>query len=194
MQESDGHPLGALARGLVDQADALGLGVGELLLDVLASEGHVVAADAAVLDELGDGRLLGGRLQQLDLGLAQQEESRAHLLVGDLLDGVTLQTQHALPVGNGFIQALHSDAEMLDMRNFHNAIKFDLNIFDCGMFCASFCAHKDSRIFGNCQFLNRIFCIYFQSLFRMECSDRRNPDAAGETARTRRSRGVGPAS
>ena len=35
-------------RGLVDQADALGLGVGELLLDVLAGQRHVVNADTAV--------------------------------------------------------------------------------------------------------------------------------------------------
>ena len=40
------YALGALARRLVDQTDALSLGVGELLLDILASEGHVVDADA----------------------------------------------------------------------------------------------------------------------------------------------------
>ncbi len=57
---------------------------------------------------------------RLDLRLAQHEEGRAHLLVGDLLDRIALQAQYVLPVGNGFIQALYSDAEMLDMRNFHN--------------------------------------------------------------------------
>ena len=80
----------------------------------------MVDADAAVLDILGDRRILRRGLQQLDLRLAQHEEGRAHLLVGDLLDRIALQAQYVLPVGNGFIQALYSDAEMLDMRNFHN--------------------------------------------------------------------------
>ena len=94
VQEGDGHPLGALARGLVDQADALGFGIGELLLDILAGKRHVVNTDTAVLDEFGDGRLLRSGFQQFDLGLPQHEKRRAHLLVGDLFDGIAFQAQY----------------------------------------------------------------------------------------------------
>ena len=120
MQEGDGQALGALAGGLVDQADALGLGVGELLLDVLAGQRHVVNADTAVFDELGDRGLLRRGLQQFDLGLPQHEERRADLLIGHLLDGVTLQSQYVFPIGNRLVETLHGDAKMLDMRNFHS--------------------------------------------------------------------------
>ena len=122
MREGDGHALGALARGFVDQADALGLGVGELLLDILAGKRHVMNADTAVFDVLGDGRLLRSGLQQFDLGLTEHEERRADLLVCDLFDGIALQAQNVLPIGNCFIEALHRDAKMLDMRNFHSKI------------------------------------------------------------------------
>ena len=120
MQERDGHAFGALARGLVDQADALGFGVGQLLLDVLDGECHVVDADAALLDEPCDRRILRRRFEQFDLGLAQFEEGRAHLLVGHFLDRVTFQAQYVLPVGNRFIEALHCNAKMLNVRYFHN--------------------------------------------------------------------------
>ena len=120
VREGDRQSFGALARGLVEQADALRFGISQLLLDILAGQRHVVDADAAVLDVLGDGRVLRSGFQQLDLGLAEHEEGRADLLVGNLLDGIAFQAQYVLPVGNGFIQALHCDAKMLDMRNFHS--------------------------------------------------------------------------
>ena len=58
--------------------------------------------------------------EQFDLGLAQFEEGRAHLLVGHFLDRVTFQAQYVLPVGNRFIEALHCNAKMLNVRYFHN--------------------------------------------------------------------------
>ena len=57
-----------------------------------------------------------------DLGLPQHEERRADLLVGDLLDGIALQAQYVLPVGNRLVETLHGNAKMLDMRNFHSKI------------------------------------------------------------------------
>ena len=59
-----------------------------------------------VLDVLGDGRFLRRGLQQLDLGLAQHEERRADLLVGDLFDRITFQAQYVFPIGNRLIQTL----------------------------------------------------------------------------------------
>ena len=93
-----------------------------LLLDILAGKRHVMNADTAVFDVLGDGRLLRSGLQQFDLGLTEHEERRADLLVCDLFDGIALQAQNVLPIGNCFIEALHRDAKMLDMRNFHSKI------------------------------------------------------------------------
>ena len=95
------------------------LGVGELLLDVLAGQSHVVDADAAVFDELGDGRLLRSGFEQFDFGLAQHEERRANLLVGHFLDRITFQTDHVFPIGDCLIKALHCNAKMLDVRYFH---------------------------------------------------------------------------
>ena len=104
MQESDGHALGTLAGRSVDQTDALGGCIGQLLLDILAGECHVVDTDALVLDELGDGRFGRRRLEQLDLRLAQLEERRADFLVGNLFDRITFQTQYVFPIGNRLIQ------------------------------------------------------------------------------------------
>ena len=86
VQEGDRQTLGALAGGLVDEADALCLGGSELSLDILASESHVVDTYTLVLDVLGDGRILRSGLQELNLGLTQHEECRANLLGSHLLE------------------------------------------------------------------------------------------------------------
>ena len=84
----------------------------------------MVDADAALLDEPCDRRILRRRFEQFDLGLAQFEEGRAHLLVGHFLDRVTFQAQYVLPVGNRFIEALYCNAKMLNVRYFHNFKRF----------------------------------------------------------------------
>ena len=125
MQESDGHALGTLAGRSVDQTDALGGCIGQLLLDILAGECHVVDTDALVLDELGDGRFGRRRLEQLDLRLAQLEERRADFLVGNLFDRITFQTQYVFPIGNRLIQTFDCNAKMLNVRYFHNFKRFN---------------------------------------------------------------------
>jgi len=124
VEEGDGEPLGTLARGLIDEADTLCFGIGQLLLDVLAGESHVVDTDALVLDELGDGRLLRGGLEELNLRLTQHKEGCTNLLVGHLFDGITLQTQHVLPVGDCLVQALDGNAKVLNVRYFYDVCLF----------------------------------------------------------------------
>ena len=54
VKERDSETLSALTRCLVDKTDAVCLSVSELLLDVLASESHVVDTSALSLKVLSD--------------------------------------------------------------------------------------------------------------------------------------------
>ena len=57
VKECDGKTLCTLTWSLVDKADAVSLSVCKLLLDVLASESHVVDTYTLLLDVLSDSRL-----------------------------------------------------------------------------------------------------------------------------------------
>ncbi len=59
---------------------------------------------------------LGTRgLEKFDLRVAHFEECGANLLVGDLFDVVTFESQHVFVVGDGFFEILYGDAEVLDV-------------------------------------------------------------------------------
>jgi len=79
----------------------------------------LLQAWAFFVDELGDGALGAGGLQELDLGLSELEEGGLDLLVFYNFDVVALRAQYLLVVGELFFDALHGDAEMFDVGNFH---------------------------------------------------------------------------
>ena len=73
MEERD-RPLGAAARGGVDQLDAVDLEPQQRLGQVLDLEADVVEALALARQEAGDAGRVVGRLDQLDLRLADPQE------------------------------------------------------------------------------------------------------------------------
>ena len=111
----------AAAALLVDEADALLLGVVEGLVGVLHGEGDVVdAALAAVfLDEGGDGAFGAGGLEEFDFGLSAHEEGGLDFLVGDFFDGVAFEAHNIFPVGDGFVEAGDGDADVFDVGRCH---------------------------------------------------------------------------
>lgn len=119
MQEGDVEAFSAWARLLVDQLHTFRCGFVKGGLYIGRSKGDVMDAFAALLDELGDGALRAGRLQKLDLRLAKLEEGGLNLLVFHNLDVVTLSAQYFFVVRQLFLDALHGDAEMFDVGNFH---------------------------------------------------------------------------
>ena len=124
VKERNVQTLGAFAGSLVDEAYLFLLGLGECLSYILHGVGDVVDTLATFLDEACNGALGAGGLEELDFGLTHLEESGFHLLVGHLLDVVTLQAKYLLVVGNSLLKAFDCDTEMLDVRNSHSFISF----------------------------------------------------------------------
>ena len=81
MQERD-RSLGPLARGGVDQLDAVDAESGELLGEVRHLEADVVEALALVGEEAGDAGRVVRRLDELDLRLADRQERDPDAVVG----------------------------------------------------------------------------------------------------------------
>ena len=119
MQKGYRQPLGPAARRLVDKAYAFAFCLGKRLLDVFHRIRHMMHSLAPVGNKLGDGALLARRFEQFYLGLADFEKCSLHLLVGNFLNTVTLETQNVFPERYRLFQTLHGDSEMFDMRNFH---------------------------------------------------------------------------
>ena len=94
MKECDCKTLSTLAWSLVNQTNTLSLGISQLLLDILASESHVVNTYATILDILSNCRILRCGLQKLNLCLADLKERSLNLLVSNLLDCITLSRQY----------------------------------------------------------------------------------------------------
>ena len=122
VQEGNAQAFGALARGLVDEADAQFLGFFEVAFDILHAESNVVHATATVvlLNEGGDGAFRRSRLQKLDFGLAAAQESGLHFLVGYFFDGIALGAKQFFKERNGFVQACDGDSNVFNVRGLHN--------------------------------------------------------------------------
>ena len=123
MQEGYVESFGTAAGRLVDKAATLLSHLIERILHAIGdSESHVLNATAAAIvsDKLGDCAILGGALEQLNLGLADAEECCAHLLVSYLFDSEAFQSEHVLVEGDSFVEAGHGDADVFDVRNFHD--------------------------------------------------------------------------
>ncbi len=119
MQEGDVQAFGALARGLVDQLHAAGGQLVQIGLQARCAESDVLDALTLLLDELADRAFRIGRLEQLDLRLADLEERRANLLLLDLLDGIALHAQLLFPERDGFVKALDGDADVFNVCQIH---------------------------------------------------------------------------
>ena len=156
VQEGDAQALGALARGLVDKADAQFLGLFQVAFDVLDAEGDVVhaAAPVVVLDELGDGAFGAGGLQKFDFGLAAAQESGLHFLVGDFFDGVALGAKQFFKERNGLVQARDGDSNVFNVRWLHN---YSNNLMLKNTYC-EFTVQRYDNFWGNAKIKHQNNC------------------------------------
>ena len=115
MEKPDLQSFRARAGLLIDQSHALIRHFLQRAVDVVDGKSQVVQAGAAFFDELPDRPVGVGRFEQFDLGLADLSEGRSDLLVGDFLDGITLQSKYVLVVSDGLGEVFHRDADMLDV-------------------------------------------------------------------------------
>jgi hypothetical protein len=127
MQEGDVEAFSSGARLLVDQLHAFRGGFVKSNLYIGRSKSDVVNAFAALLDKLGDGAIGARRLQKLNLSLTELEEGGLDLLIFHDLNVVALSAQYFFVVGQLFLDALHGDAEMFDVGNFHSDYPFIMN-------------------------------------------------------------------
>ncbi len=122
VEEGDVEPFGALPGGLVDEAATFLLsfsqGVGYSILD---GESDVLdsTASAVVGDELGDGALRGGTLEELDFSLSDLEKGGLYFLVFNFFDGKTLKAENVLVEGDCFLQGGDSNADVFNMADIH---------------------------------------------------------------------------
>ena len=126
MGESDHEAFGTGAGALVDEADLLLLQFVQGFVRVGHSKCNVVDTLAFVLDEFGDGAFRRRRLQKLNFGLANLEESSLHFLVSDLFDVVAFHPQDVFVIGDGGFQTFHGNAEMFDVGNVHIGLRFNV--------------------------------------------------------------------
>ena len=116
----EGHQLaGSAVEGLlVDQPDAGAGGLLELALDVVGAEGDVVnAAVGVLLQELGDGALRVGRLQQFEVDLAHAEEGGAHFLGRHFFAVFAFEPEGFFVIGHGFVQRPDGDSQVINFLN-----------------------------------------------------------------------------
>src|SRR5262245_39557689 len=114
MQERD-RTLGALARGGVDQLEAVDLEAHERLGEVGHLETHVVEALALRIEEAIDaGRVVSG-LDELDLRLADTQERDADPVLGDVHDRLELETQHVPPELKGRLDRADDERHVVDL-------------------------------------------------------------------------------
>ena len=93
MQERHAASVRARNGRLVDQAEARFFEARQVRFDVVDAQADVVNPFAAPLDEPGDGRLRGGRLEQLETRIADGEERGANSLRLDGLDVIDGQAE-----------------------------------------------------------------------------------------------------
>ena len=94
----------------------LALARGELGVDVVGLEAEVVDAFAPLGQELADAALVGERLQQLDLALADLEERRRHVLIEDGLHDLDGKPEHVAPEAVRLLEVADDDPDVMDLR------------------------------------------------------------------------------
>ena len=122
VQERNHEVLCAFAWSLVNELDTGCFALCKTISYVVYVESDVVhtAAAAVLLDELGNGGLRAGRLQKLDLYLANLEESRTDLLILYDLNTVTLVSCKELKEGSSLFDRGYCNTQMLNVCGFHN--------------------------------------------------------------------------
>ncbi len=114
MNEGDLHSVGAVFGFLVDQGNLGLIQAGQLLLDIVGSQGQMVKTRAPLLQKLADGRVFGGGLKQLDSALAQGEDGHPNFLFRNRFITAQLESQMVSVEGNGLFQAVDGDSDVVN--------------------------------------------------------------------------------
>jgi hypothetical protein len=96
--------------------------VGNGCVDVLHAERDMVQAGPAPVDEPGDRRLGGGRLEQFERRGSHVQEARADVLRSHVLGRRHLEPQHVAEESQRRRQIAHRDADMIDP-HFHRSVR-----------------------------------------------------------------------
>src|SRR5918995_30427 len=119
VDEGDLETEEALARLRVDQLGAADGELGQRASDVVDLVGDVVHSRAAIREELADRRVLAERREQLDAALADPHRDGLDALLGDRVAVLDAGAEEALVGGDGLVQILDGDAEMVDSARAH---------------------------------------------------------------------------
>lgn len=105
----------ALARRLVDQADALGAELVQSLCDVGDGEADVVAAFAATRQEAGCATFIVGRGEELDGAVAGVKECDLDAVAGRVVAFEETEAEDAAVGGEGVVEVVDDDADVVDV-------------------------------------------------------------------------------
>src|SRR6185436_2536089 len=113
MEKRDAASMRARHRRLVDQAIPFRFQSREMRLDVVDAEADVMDPFAAFLDELRDRRVGAGRLEELEVGVADGEEGRFHFLRLDRFGVLDRQAEGLVDLRR--VERLHRDADVIEL-------------------------------------------------------------------------------
>src|ERR1043165_5327639 len=112
MEKGHAAAVRARHRRLVDEAVAALFQPSQVLLDVVDAQANVVDALAAFFDVLGDGRVGAGRLEELEVRIADGQERGADLLHLDGFDVLDTQAEVFIDFLRR-VERLHGDSDVV---------------------------------------------------------------------------------
>lgn len=117
VQECDELACGSFEGNFVDELSAGVSSLLELALNVVGAEGDVVDAFTVLLKELGDGAVVGCRLQEFDMHFAHFEERGFYLLRCYFFATFAFQAEGLLVILRDLVEVLNRNAQMIDFLN-----------------------------------------------------------------------------
>src|SRR5438132_8290427 len=111
MQKSDSTAMSAGHRSVIDEPETFRLQPGQMLIEIRDTQADVVNAFAAPGHESTDRRIRGQRLEQLEIRIADVQESRAQALRLDGLDMIDAQTEGLVDLRR--IEGTDGDADVI---------------------------------------------------------------------------------
>lgn len=112
----------ATSRLVVDQLNALTPEIVERLLDVIDGEGHMVQALSPRSQEAGDPRVLTGRRDQLEKGVAGSQKCNVDLLLRRGFSVHQVQAKKSFEPGDGFVEIGNRNGGMVDASGVHSGM------------------------------------------------------------------------
>ena len=114
-----GHSaMSASTRRLVNQRHLVGFETIQCCLNVLHLDTDMMDALAALIQELGNARVVTGVLHQLNIALANRQEGDLYLLVRDPPNLLQRKSQCLLIDFQGFLDVVHHNSDMINLPRF----------------------------------------------------------------------------